>query len=75
MTGPDPRAVLVKYCELAPRTSPREFVELVPSGDDKLGVFRQDGTLLAIDIRMDPVTESWIAGNGSSPIVPTKAPD
>jgi hypothetical protein len=75
VTGPDPRKVLDKYCELAPKTSPREFVKLVPSGGDKVGVFRQDGTLLAIDIRKDPVTESWVAGNGLSPIEPKKAPE
>jgi hypothetical protein len=75
VTGPNPRAVLGKYCELAPKTSPREFVRLVPSEDDTLGVFRQDGTLLAIAIRKDPVTDSWVAGDGSSPIEPSRAPD
>jgi len=81
IVGPDPKTVLVRYCEAHPsasRLEPLEVIDAVPvARDRRLGLFRDydsfDSTY-AIPIRLDFRTDRWVVGGGDDPIEPIEAP-
>ncbi len=82
IVGPDPRSVLIAYCEsgLPDRSlQPVELIDAVPPElDARDGLFRneeQPGELYAIRIRRDEQTRRWIAGDGARPIDARVAPE
>jgi hypothetical protein len=82
VTGPDPQAVLLSYCESASLANRFEPVELAPTvppfPGTRLGVFRDFNrldSLFAIKIRRDSRSRRWKAGDGMQPIIAFRAPD
>jgi hypothetical protein len=81
IVGPDPKTVLVRYCEAQPsasRLEPLEVIDAVPvARDRRLGLFRDYDSLdstYAIPIRLDFRTDRWVVGGGDDPIEPIEAP-
>jgi len=76
ITGPDPRSVLISFCETGRQSGRREPVEIAPVVPPhlalRLGIFRsldQPGApSRAIRIREDSQTGRWVAGDGRGPI-------
>ena len=81
IVGPDPKTVLVRYCEVQPSHSqlePLEVIDVVPvARDRRLGLFRDYNSLdstYAIPIRLDFRTDRWVVGGGDDPIEPIETP-
>jgi len=79
VTGPDPRSVLIAYCEASDSIlglSPLEITSTVPRfRRARLGLFRDFGALdttYAIRIRRDASTGRWSAGGPSDAPIPVK---
>jgi hypothetical protein len=81
IVGPDPRSVLIAYCDSLPERAlrPVELVEAVPPElGTRHGLFRDEedpGPLYAIRIRRDEQTRRWVAGDGVGPIDARVAPE
>lgn len=82
IVGPDPRSVLLAYCEsgLSGRSlQPVDLVEAIPPElGARNGLFRDEedpGALYAIRIRRDEQTRRWVAGDGARPIDAKVAPE
>ncbi len=71
--GLDPKTVLRAFCQSAAGTARRQPVRAVPSKEDWIGYYRENGALWAIRIRRDPGRGDWVFGNAADPVVPTKA--
>lgn len=81
VVGPNPREVLIRYCQAASSSTRFEPVELTaavpPFPGTRLGLFRELGnveSLLAIRIRREPDSHRWRTGDGNRPIVAIAAP-
>lgn len=81
VAGPNPRDVLIRYCQAASLETRFEPVELTsavpPFPGTRLGLFRERGkpeSLLAIRIRRESRSHRWVAGDGSRPIAAFAAP-
>jgi len=79
VTGPDPKSVLIAYCEASDSIlglSPLEITSTVPRfRSARLGLFRDFGALdavYAIRIRKDASTGRWSAGGKSGAPIPVK---
>lgn len=81
VTGPDPRNVLMAYCEAGAGT--RQAIEILPAVPPnpglRYGLFYslshgETAQQRVIPIRKDAVTGRWVAGNGRSPIVSMAPP-
>jgi len=74
VTGPDPRNVLIAYCEAGGGT--RRAIEILPAVPPnpglRYGLFQSlahENSQRIIPIRKDAVTGRWVAGNGRAPIL------
>jgi len=79
IVGPDPRTVLLRYCDASPASlEALEITSTVPPfREARLGLFRDysaAGSVFAIRIRRDGRSGRWIAGGSSTPIVPKTPP-
>jgi hypothetical protein len=75
VVGPDPRSVLLSYCEAVSGflgAEPLSIRSLVPAfRDARLGLFKDyenEGAVRAIRIRRDSRSGRWVAGSGRAPI-------
>jgi hypothetical protein len=83
VTGPDPRSVLVAFCNTGHNAGRRQAFAISPagppSGTARIGLFRNleqpDAPMRAIRIRRDTRSGRWLSGDGHSPIQTESAPD
>jgi hypothetical protein len=83
VTGPDPRSVLVAFCNTGRNAGRRQPFAISPasppSGTARIGLFRNleqpDAPMRSIRIRRDTRSGRWLAGDGHSPIPTEAAPD
>jgi hypothetical protein len=83
VTGPDPRSVLVAFCNTGHNAGRRQAFAISPasppSGTARLGLFRNleqpNAPMRAIRIRRDTRSGRWLAGDGHSPIQTEAAPE
>jgi len=80
IVGPDPRTVLLRYCDTSPASlEALEITSTVPPfREARLGLFRDysaAGSVFAIRIRRDGRSGRWITGGSSTPIVPKTPPE
>jgi hypothetical protein len=83
VTGPDPRSVLVAFCNTGHNAGRRQAFAISPasppSGTARIGLFRNleqpDAPMRAIRIRRDTRSGRWLSGDGHSPIQTEPAPD
>lgn len=81
IAGPNPREVLIRFCQAASSSAKLEPVGLTstvpPFPGTRLGLIRdldRLDALLAIRIRRESDSHRWITGDGSRPIVVAEAP-
>lgn len=80
VTGPDPRNVLMAYCDAGAGT--RTAIEILPAVPPnpglRYGLFHSlahgENSQRVIPIRKDAVTGRWVTGNGRAPIVSMAPP-
>ena len=75
IVGPDPRSVLLSYCDAVPGflgVEPLSIQPVVPAfREARLGLFKDyenQGAVRAIRIRRDSRSGRWVAGSGRGPI-------
>ena len=83
VTGPDPRSVLVAFCNTGHNAGRRQAFAIgpssPPSGTARVGLFRNleqpNAPMRAIRIRRDTRSGRWMAGDGHQPIQTEPSPD
>jgi len=82
VTGPDPRSVLLGFCNAGRAAGRRRPFGIAPSvppgGGIRMGLFinqdQPDAPLRAVRIHRDPRSGRWSVGDGRNPIVTENAP-
>jgi hypothetical protein len=70
VTADEPFRVLAAFCR-SDATGSKQPVRVTATGDERRGIYWQGSVLWSIEIRKDPHSDLWTAGDGESPISST----